>query len=64
MKKTIYIAILALITLAAGALLSGCRHNDVTAPNAAPTMAANRAEMIKWHQEHDKKPASSTPSGQ
>ena len=41
------------VALVVGALSAGCGH-AVTAANAAPVMAENRAEMIKWHKEHDK----------
>jgi len=42
----------------AAALLTGCSHG-ITGQNAAPnvTPAGNRQAMIKWHREHDKKPA-------
>lgn len=55
------------IVLAAAALssaLPGCAH-EVSSPNAAPNMtpADNRQDMIKWHKEHDQKPAVPAPGG-
>jgi hypothetical protein len=57
------------LTVALVTLLFGCKP-AVTGQNAMPdnpnlSPAQNRQAMVQWHQQHDKRPADSTPqSGQ